>query len=115
MPIGKTCASDYVVVEMLQQLDDDVLDTLARVFRLRLLNHESEDVESAWNEQVLNLIKKKATVEFIKDFRPITILPVLQKVYSLLLLGLTEGKCEGLVAPQFAFRRKHQAHEVILS
>ena len=91
MATGKTCATDLVVAEMLHQLDDDVLDTLAAIFRLRLLSHESQDNECAWNEQVLNLIKKKVKLEFIKDFRPILILPVLQKAYALLLLRLTEG------------------------
>ena len=40
-------------------------------------------------------------------------LPGLEKVYALLLLKLTGGKCDLLEAPQFAFRRGHQAHEVI--
>ena len=113
MAAGKTCASDLVVAEMLQQLDDDLLDVLAVMFRLRLLNHYSEDSEASWNDQVLNLVKKKVRVEFIKDFRPITILPVLEKVYAILLLKLTGGKCDLLEAPQFAFRRGHQAHEVV--
>jgi len=113
MAAGKTCADDLVVAEMLHQLDDDVLDVLASMFQLRFLNHYSEDSENSWSEQVLNLVKKKARVEYIKDFRPIAILPVLEKVYAILLLKLTCGKCDNLEAPQFAFRRGHQAHEVI--
>ena len=77
MPPGKTCSDDYLVVEMLQQLDDDILDVLAGAFKFRLLNHLSEDNENAWDTQVLNLLKKKIRVEFINDFRPIAILPVL--------------------------------------
>ena len=62
MTTGKTCSSDLVVAEMLQQLDDDVLDCVANIMNLRLINHQSEDTEQAWNEQVLNLVKKKARV-----------------------------------------------------
>ena len=67
MAAGKTCASDSVVAEMLQQLDNDIMDVLAVMFRLRILNHYSEDSEASWNDQVLNLVKKKVRVEFIND------------------------------------------------
>ena len=110
---NKTCAEDNIVVEMLFQIDTDVLDELACIFQLRLLNHISEDGDDSWDLQYLNLIRKKLNALFVKDFRPIAIIPVLQKLYSRLILNLTGGKCAKLLAPQFAFRTSHQAHEPI--
>ncbi len=110
---GKTCSDDLVVAEMLFQLDDDILDELAKSFRFRLLNHGTEEAEVMWVKQTLSLVKKRANAKHIADFRPIAILPVLQKLYSKMLLRLTRGKCDRLIAPQFAFRKGHQAHEVI--
>eukprot|EP00973_Karenia_brevis_P014522 1981641-Karenia_brevis.AAC.1 len=64
---------------MLFHLDDDVLDELAKACVLRLLNHSSEDDDDVWDEQVLTLIMKRPNAKHITDFRPIAILPVLQK------------------------------------
>lgn len=62
MAPGRTSAEDLIVAEMLQHLDDDVLEALAHIMALRFISHHSEDSEGAWNEQVLNLIKKTPTV-----------------------------------------------------
>ena len=77
MQIGKTCSEDLVVAEMLQSLDDDILDVLADLFKLRLINHTSEDSAEAWAMQNQNLIKKKVKAVQILQFRPIAILPVI--------------------------------------
>ena len=109
----KTCADDHIVAEMLFQLGDDVIEELARAFIFRIINHETEDTDNVWATQSLNLIKKSAHAITIEEFRPIAIIAVLQKLYSKVLLRLTKGKCEQLDAPQFAFRKDHQTHEVI--
>ena len=49
----------------------------------------------------------------VKDFRPIAVLPVLFKLYSRVLYMLGENVCRGIAEPQFAFRKWHQAHEVV--
>ena len=92
MAPGKTCADDDIVAEMLYHLEDDVLDVLAKAFVLRLLNHISEDDDRVWDNQCLNLIKKRADAKFIKDFRPIAIIPVFQKLYSKLFLSSSATK-----------------------
>ena len=113
MKSGKTCSTDMIVAEMLFLLDEDILDEVAKTFTLRFLNHHSEDADHSWQHQFLNLVKKKADAIHIKDFRPIAIIPVFQKLYSKMLLRLTRGRCDKLVAPHFAFRKGFQAHEVI--
>ena len=49
----------------------------------------------------------------VKDFRPIAVLPVIYKLYSRVLYMLGENTCKELAEPQFAFRKYHQAHEVV--
>ena len=61
----------------------------------------------------MTLLKKKGFANRVKDFRPIAALPVLYKLYSRVLLALTESFLERLDAPQFAFRKGYQAHEVV--
>ena len=110
---GKTCADDHIVAEMLQALDDDILEVVASAFKLRLLNHDSEDFDKAWDQQIVLLIRKKLKATFITDFRPIAVISVLQKLYSRVLLELAGVKVNEFFAPQFAFRVGHQAHEPI--
>ena len=102
MQRGKSCASDMLVAEMLFQLDDDVWEAIAQTFRMRMLNHVSEDEDEAWDEQVVQLLRKKVAPKTVKDFRPITILPMLQKLYSRVLLLLSGTKLDKLTALQFA-------------
>jgi hypothetical protein len=45
---GKTCSDDLVVMEMIQELDEKILDELAEIFKLRAINHGSEDMDGSW-------------------------------------------------------------------
>ena len=110
---GKTCSSDWLVVEMVLELDDDVLDLLAASLRERLLNTTIGHDDPRWDEHLVRLLKTKGFANKVEDFRPIAVLPVLYKTYSHILLMLTEGRLEKLNAPQFAFRSGFQAHEVV--
>ena len=55
----RTSADDGIVIEMILACNEHVLEILAQMFRLRILNHESEDGENVWNEHIVNLIGKK--------------------------------------------------------
>ena len=94
-------------------LDDDIFTLLAEVFRARILNSAVCSCDTAWDQHLVALLRKKGFQNRVKDFRPIAILPVLYKVYSLVLLALTAQRLDRLEAPQFAFRPHFQAHEVI--
>ena len=78
---GKSCAEDHVVFEMVHALDQEFFDMLAYIFRFRLLNHFSEQSDAAWESNVITLLEKRVGASFIKDFRPITVLPVLYRLY----------------------------------
>ena len=58
--------------------------------------------------------KKAVGTNHIGKFRPIAILPVLLKLYGIVILLLVgPDPMQRLVAPQFAYRRGHQAHEAV--
>ena len=109
----KTCAKDMLVAEMLHELDDDAFSLLADIFRVRILNRSPCAEDVAWNGHLVTLLRKKGFRNHVRDFRPIAVLPVLFKVYSLVLLALTEQRLDNLTASQFAFRSHFQGHEVI--
>ena len=113
MSKGKIAAEDKVVVEMLQQAPDEALHALALTFWKRILNNGDEEDEAVWDIAVTNLINKVARPKTIKQFRPITIIAVLAKVYSKCILTLAAPNMQQLANVQFAFRPKHQPHEVI--
>ena len=59
------------------------------------------------------MLAKIPNARLVKDFRPIAVLPVIYKLYSRVMYMLAENTCDRLYAPQFAFRKFHQAHEVV--
>eukprot|EP00971_Amphidinium_carterae_P326327 6457033-Amphidinium_carterae.1 len=79
MSLGKTCAEDRVVAEMLIGLPEEVYDKVAEVFRLRLLNLPPVARDNVWDRHVVRLIKKTVLVKSLTDVRPIAVLPVIYK------------------------------------
>ena len=110
---GKCCAEDCVVFEMLHALDQEFFDLLAYVFRFRLLNHYSEHSDAIWEKNVITLLEKRVGASFIKDFRPITVLPVLYRLYSKVLELMCGERLQRTTAPQFAFKPRHRVEEVM--
>ena len=69
--------------------------------------------EKLWATYEVSLLAKITDAIHVKDFRPIAVLPVVFKLYSRVLYMLGDSMCKPLQAPQFAFRKFHQAHEVV--
>ena len=113
MKKGKTCGEDLIVTEMLEVLDEECFEVLALAFNFRLLNHLSESWDDCWDRHCVTLLRKRAQAHLAKDFRPIAVLPVLQKLYPKVLVIISGVKDVELVALQFAFRAGYQAHEPI--
>ena len=65
------------------------------------------------NQHEVSLLAKVTDANMVKNFRPIAVLPVIYKLYSRVMYMLTETTCRHLVSAQFAFRKYHQAHEVV--
>ncbi len=66
-----------------------------------------------WKTHEVSLLAKIPNARLVKDFRPIAVLPVSYKLYSRVMYMLAENTCDRFYAPQFAFRKYHQAHEVV--
>ncbi len=70
-------------------------------------------MDSLWNTHEVSLLAKITNAIYVTYFRPIAVLPVFFKLYSRELYMLGETVCRSLEAPQFAFRKFNQAHEVV--
>ena len=57
---GKVGAGDRIVIEMIRELGEVILQELAEVFKVRVLNHASQDNEEAWDFHQVSLILKAA-------------------------------------------------------
>ena len=66
-----------------------------------------------WATHEVSLLAKIIHAILVKDFRPIAVLPVIFKLYIRVLYMLGETVSRPLLAPQFALRKYHQAHEVV--
>ena len=75
--------------------------------------HMASAKDELWATHEVTLLAKIPKALRVKDFRPIAVLPVLYKLYSRVLYMLAETTCRSLAEPQFAFRKFHQAHEVV--
>ncbi len=69
--------------------------------------------DTLWKSHEVSLLAKVSNAKLVKDFRPIAILLAIYKLYSRVMYMLAENTCNRLYAPQFAFRKFHQAHEVV--
>ena len=83
------------------------------MFKLRLLNHPSEDCEEAWSIVVVQCILKKEEPTHPSKLRLITIIPVLMKLYVACIMELEKGCLENISEFQFAFRPGRPALDVI--
>ena len=109
---NKTSADDMIVGEMLLELSEDFFDELAKYYENRMRNLKQEAQDTAWDDHLVRLIRKKVLPRIALDLRPIAVLPILQKMYLMLLLNLAEDKMQ-LHHQQFAYRKTYQAHEVV--
>ena len=74
MAKNKTAGEDMVVKEMLLELDEDILEEVALLFRDRLLN-QADCTWNVWEHHVVALIPKpNKDATLIKNLRPIAVL-----------------------------------------
>ncbi len=69
--------------------------------------------KTLWATHEVSLLAKFKNAILVGDYRPIAVLPVLFKLYSRVLYMLGETVSRPLRAPQFAFRKYHQAQQVV--
>ena len=109
----KTSGEDKVVTEMLLELDEDILEEVALLFRDRLLN---QDVSTwnIWEHHMVTLIPKpNKDTTLMKNLRPFAVLPVIYKWYSRCLGLLCQDELQNVSVFQTAFTPGRQAEEVL--
>ena len=112
LKMGKACAEDGLNAEMLKALSRECLLLLACAFLARASGDAHEPV--SWHLLSAVLIPKGPRISSRKKLRPITILPVLKKLYSnLLLTRVTIDLVNSLSHWNMGCRRGYQALEVI--
>eukprot|EP00973_Karenia_brevis_P003755 518933-Karenia_brevis.AAC.1 len=80
MKRGKTCADDGLVAEMLKESSDKLLTCIAELFKDILTGHGSPP--DTWKKTRLIVLFKKGDALLPKNYRPISILPVMCKLFS---------------------------------
>ena len=100
---GTSCAEDYVVVEMLQELDGDILQLICETFTVRVLNRSATDLW-CWAAHLIRLLRKRNPPKFFSDLRPIALLSALYRLYSKCMALLCDQELDDILEIQFAFR-----------
>ena len=69
------------MAEMLRPLDDVALEAIATSFRWRILNVGGAAEDAVWDDMLAALLPKILKPVFVEQFRPIGLIPVLQKLF----------------------------------
>jgi hypothetical protein len=102
MKKGKAAGHDGLPVELVQQGGQVVIELLVTLFNLVW---QREQVPTSWRKGVIVSIHKKGDKTVAGNYRPITLLPVLDKLYMAILAARLR-KHVPLHDHQFAFREK---------
>ena len=103
---GKTCSkSDRITAEMLQTLPEEAFDILCELFILRIINHPDADDDGAFSSYEISLLQKVLNPTNMREWRPIAVMSVLSKLYSMALADVGELDSVELLENQFAFRK----------
>ena len=100
---GRTGADDGLVAEMVKTKHEGLTEVLVEFFDSILKNSiESPD---SWRSTKMKVIFKKGDVQLPKNYRPISIIPVLAKLYSTILYQRLQPLLDARIADeQFGFR-----------
>ena len=101
MANGRTCGEDLLVVEMIKALNKE-----ERSWIIDLFQHETRKSSATWDDQCIirvRLLRKVLVCKSLRDFRPISIIPVFRKILQGILWKMTEPNFEQRNLPQCAF------------
>ena len=97
---GKTCADDGLFAEMLKTGYEPLLEAIAHAFTDILRSDQS--IPKSWCISKLVVLFKKGDVEEAKHYRPIAVIPVLNKLFCMILLSRIKVKLNELQPPEQA-------------
>ena len=97
---------------MLKTGHHGLVDTLAAFFNGIL--HDDMEAPETWRKTKLKVIFKKGDPELPDNYRPISIIPVLAKLYSTILYGRMRDVMDSRLADeQFGFRKGRGCSDAI--
>ncbi|VDL86622.1 unnamed protein product, partial [Nippostrongylus brasiliensis] len=113
MPRGKAPGTDKLSVELLQACGDKLYCALAKRFTVYISECK---VPAAWKKSSAVLLFKKGDKEDLENYRPITLLPVLYKVFTRCILARIRGTLkEAQPIEQAGFRKGYSTLDHILT
>ncbi|EPB79203.1 hypothetical protein ANCCEY_01730 [Ancylostoma ceylanicum] len=113
MPRGKAPGGDGITVELLQACGPTLYNALARRSSLYLTKCE---VPVAWKQSSTILLFKKGDKEDLENYRPITLLSVLYKIFTrCIMTRIRRTLDEAQLVEQAGFRRKFSTLDHIIT
>ena len=97
---GRASGDDKLLAEMLKNGHEGLMDAIARIFTDIL--HGVCVVLATWQVSRLVVLFKKGDATLPKNYRPIAIIPVLNKLFNGVLLARVKTKLEDLQGPEQA-------------
>jgi len=87
MKKGKAPGEDNLTADILRLGGEDTIEILTKLFNKIM---ELEEIPTQWNEAKVIILYKKGDMKDIKNYRPISLLPHLYKVFSRVILARVE-------------------------
>ena len=104
MSAGKAADKKGLVAEMLQTRHDTLLSMIAKLFTDLLQAHALPP--ASWKRARLAVIFKSGEPQLPKNYRPISVIPVMAKLFSAVVLGRIEKVVEaGRIETQYGNRK----------
>ena len=101
---NRACSDDGLVAEMLKTDCEELVAAIAAI--LTDILRGCKECPETWKRSKLIVLFKKGDRTLPTNYRPIAIIPVLAKLYSMLILSRIERQIDkGLPVEQAAFRR----------
>jgi Reverse transcriptase (RNA-dependent DNA polymerase) len=111
MKSGKAPGEDGLTIDVLKRAGRTVSEVLARLFTSCL--HE-ENIPESWKNASIIILHKKGDTEDLKNYRPISLLPILYKVFTKILSNRLETVLdENQPREQAGFRRGYSTMDHI--
>lgn len=110
---GKATGPDNISLEMIKASGFTIIKILERLFNHYLNNG---NIPKEWLEGKLILLFKKGNRADLKNYRPLTLLPVLYKIFSKIITNRISGQLElELDKNQVGFRKNHSTSDHIFT
>ena len=113
MAKGKAGDNAGLVVEMLQSSSDAFMEAMADMFNDIL---STATTPAAWKHSRVKVLFKKGDAKMPENYRPITLLPILYKLFSRLILSRVRETLDGAQASdQAGFRKGYSCDDHLLT